>query len=126
MLAIIMYLLGSVWAGIFELSVCAGLITVVFISAISLSNTDKEDLPRLYEDAKRMAALPAVLIICGVILILIVAKTSFMLPAAVPAVEMADTFREIFWNQRQVDIWGQVIVVLTGALTVVALFKERE
>ena len=38
-----------------------------------------------------MAALPAVLIICGVILILIVAKTSFMLPAAGPAVEMADT-----------------------------------
>jgi len=126
MLAIIMYLLGSVWAGIFELSVCAGLVTVIFVSAISLSNTDKQDLAKLYEDAKRMSALPAILIICGVVLILIAAKTPFILPAAVPAAETADNFREIFWNHRQVDIWGQVIVVLTGALTVVALFKERE
>ncbi len=125
-LAMIMYLLGSVWAAIFELSVCSGLVTVIFISAISLSRTDKKDLPSLYEDRKRMAFLPAILIISGVVLVVMAASPKFMLPAAVPSADSVDTFREILWTQRQADIWGQVIVVLTGALTVVALFKERE
>jgi NADH-quinone oxidoreductase subunit J len=126
MLAIIMYTLDSVWAAIFELSVCSGLVTVIFISAISLSNTDKQDLAGLYEDTKRMALLPAILIISGVVLVLIAAASPAILPAAAPAAETVDTFREILWTHRQVDIWGQVIVVLAGALTVVALFKERE
>lgn len=126
MLAIIMYLLGSVWAAMFELSVCSGLITVIFISAISLSRTEKKDLPELYEDKKRMAFLPAVLIISGVVLIFIVASQIFWLPAAIPVTEVADTFRKVLWTNRQADIWGQVIVILTGALTVVALFKERD
>lgn len=126
MLAIVMYLLGSVWAAMFELSVCSGLITVIFISAISLSRTDRKDLDGLYENRKRMAFLPVVLILGGVALILIVTAHNFVLPAAVPVAGAVDTFREVLWTHRQADIWGQVIVVITGALTVVALFKERE
>ncbi|NLL18451.1 MAG: hypothetical protein GX262_05435 [Clostridia bacterium] len=126
MLGIIMYVLGSVWAAIFEISVCSGLITVIFISAISLSNTDKQDLAKLYEDKERMAFLPTVLIISGVTLLLVVTSPAFSLPAAVPVAEAADTLRETLWIHRQVDIWGQAMVIITGALTVVALFKERE
>lgn len=36
-LAIIFYQLNSPYAGVFELSVCAGLITVLFVSVISLT-----------------------------------------------------------------------------------------
>ncbi len=124
-LAVIMYQLDSIWAAMFELSVCSGLITVIFISAISLSRTDKEELEELYENKKRMAYLPAVLIISGVVLMLVVTSQNFSMPAAVPAV-VGDTFREVLWTHRQADLWGQIIVVITGALTVVALFKERE
>lgn len=126
MLAVIMYLLGSVWAAIFELSVCSGLVTVIFISAISLSNTDRKDLARLYEDKKRMVLLPLALIAGGIVLIFVVTMPVFNLPAIAQATETADTFREILWTHRQVDIWGQALVIITGALTVVALFKERE
>lgn len=126
LLAMIMYLLGSVWAAIFELSVCSGLVTVIFISAISLSRTDKKDLAALYEDRKRMAFLPAVLIISGVALVAMAASPKFAMPLSIPTADTVDTFREILWTHRQADIWGQVIVVLTGALTVVALFKERD
>lgn len=126
MLAVIMYVLGSVWAAMFELSVCSGLITVIFISAISLSKTEKKDLAKLYEDKKRMAFLPAVLIISGVVLVLAVILQSFLLPDVTPVTETAEVFRQVLWNYRQADIWGQVIVIIAGALTVVALFKERE
>lgn len=126
MMAVIMYLLGSVWAAIFELSVCSGLVTVIFISAISLSNTDRKDLAKLYEDKKRMVLLPLALIAGGIVLVFIVTLPVFSLPAIAQVTESADTFREILWTHRQVDIWGQVLVIITGALTVVALFKERE
>lgn len=126
MLAVIMYVLGSVWAAMFELSVCSGLITVIFISAISLSKTEKKDLAKLYEDKKRMAFLPVVLIISGVVLVLAVILQLFLLPDVTPVTETAEAFRQVLWNFRQADIWGQVIVIITGALTVVALFKERE
>lgn len=126
MLGIIMYALGSVWAAMFEISVCSGLVTVIFVSAISLSNTDKKDLAQLYEDKKRMAFLPAVLIIGGVALVLVAISPGVILPAAAPVTGVADSFREVLWTHRQADIWGQVIIILTGALTVAALFKERE
>ncbi len=126
MLAVIMYVLGSVWAAMFELSVCSGLITVIFISAISLSKTEKKDLAKLYEDKKRMAILPVVLITGGVVLVLAVILQLFLLPDVTPVTETAEAFRQVLWNFRQADIWGQVIVIITGALTVVALFKERE
>lgn len=125
-LAIIMYLFDSVWAAMFELSVCSGLITVIFISAISLTKADKKDLEELYENKKRMAYLPAVLIVSGVLLMLAVTSQNFSMPAANAAAGIADNFREVLWTHRQADIWGQIIVVITGALTVVALFKERE
>jgi NADH-quinone oxidoreductase subunit J len=125
-LGIIMYKLGAVWAAIFEISVCSGLVTVIFISAISLSNTDKEDLPKLYEDKKRMAFLPLVLIVSGVLLIVVAISSISSLPVVTPAAEVSDNFREILWNHRQADIWGQIIVLITGALAVAVLFKEGE
>lgn len=125
-LGIIMFQLNSVWAALFEISVCSGLVTVIFISAISLSNADKEDIEKRYEDKKRMAFLPAVLIISGVILIAAAILTGFS-PVAMPlVVNTVDNFRETLWNNRQANIWGQIIVMITGSVAVVVLFKERD
>jgi NADH-quinone oxidoreductase subunit J len=124
-LGIIMYELSSPWAALFEISVCSGLVTVIFISAISLSNTDKKDLEKLYEDKKRMAFLPAILIISGVALVAFAMSSGFSMPEISPAAEAADNFREILWNHRQADIWGQIIVIITGAIAVTVLFRER-
>ena len=44
-LSLIMFLLGAPLAAVFELSVCAGLITVVFISAVSMTRVrSKEEI----------------------------------------------------------------------------------
>jgi len=126
MLGVMMYELGSVWAALFEISVCSGLVTVIFVSAISLSNVDKKDIEKVYEDKKRMVFLPAVLILAGVALVVIAISTGVSLPSANPAAKAVDNFREILWNNRQVDIWGQIIVMLTGSVAVVVLFRERD
>ena len=39
---VLMYVLGAHTAAIFEVSVCSGLVTVIFISAVSLSNGDRQ------------------------------------------------------------------------------------
>jgi NADH-quinone oxidoreductase subunit J len=125
-LGMIMYELGGIWAALFEVSVCSGLVTVIFVSAISLSNMDKKELGKVFEDKKRMALLPYILIVGGVVLIAAALLVGDSLPAANQAVKSADDLREILWNNRQADIWGQIIVLLAGAVAVVVLFRERD
>lgn len=125
-LGVLMYVMGAVWTALFEVSVCSGLVTVIFVSAISLSNTDKSELGKLYEDRKRMSLLPVVLIAGGIILFAAAALQMFSMPATSTATTAANDFMEILWNNRQADIWGQMIVAITGSVAVVALFKERD
>ncbi|MEN6316249.1 MAG: hypothetical protein ABFD25_18620 [Clostridiaceae bacterium] len=125
-LGIIMYELGFIWAALFEISVCSGLVTVLFVSAISLSNTSKNELEKVYEDKKRMSLLPVILIISGVILVVIAMSSGFSLQPVNPAGKAGDNLREILWNNRQADIWGQIILMITGSVAVVVLFKERD
>jgi len=125
-LGVIMYELGGIWAALFEVSVCSGLVTVIFVSAISLSNMDKEELGKVFEDKKRMALLPYILIAAGAVLLAIVLAVGPLLPAVGQVVKPIGDLREILWNNRQADIWGQVIVLVTGAVAVVVLFRERD
>lgn len=125
-LGVILYKLGAIWAALFEVSVCSGLVTVILISAISLSNMDKEELPKVFEDKKRMALLPYILIAGGVVLVAVALLNGVTLPVGNSAANLAANLRGILWNNRQVDIWGQIIVLLTGAVAVVVLFRERD
>lgn len=126
MLGIIMYSLNSIWAALFEVSVCSGLVTVIFISAISLSHADKKDVEKQYADKKRMRYLPVILILSGVILTVTALAIGFSPVSPAPVAEVADNFREILWNHRQADVWGQIIIVITGSVSVVVLFRERD
>lgn len=125
-LGVLMYTMGSVWTALFEISVCSGLVTVIFVSAISLSNTDKSELGKVYEDKKRMSLLPVILIAGGILLFAAAALQLFSVPDTAAAATEANDFMEILWNNRQADIWGQMIVSITGSVAVVALFKERD
>lgn len=123
-LGIIMYILGATWAAVIEISVCSGLVTVIFISAISLSNMNKDDLRKQYNDKERMAYLPVILIVTGVILVVVALTTDFMLPANTTSLLLED-FREVLWNSRQIDIIGQIIAILIGGMAVVVLYRDN-
>lgn len=125
-LGIIMYEMGSVWAALIEISVCSGLVTVIFISAISLSNMEKKELEKVYEDKKRMSLLPLILIVSGAVLVIAAVALGGALPNAEHAVSTTGDLREILWNNRQADIWGQIIIMITGSAAVVVLFRERD
>jgi len=121
-LAVMMYLLGAEWAAVFEVSVCAGLVTVVFISSISLSNMRKEDVQKLYDDKARMAYLPYVLLFGGITVIAVAFTKDITLN--VIAQSVMEDFQSVFWDTRSADILGQITAILIGGIAVVVLLKE--
>jgi NADH-quinone oxidoreductase subunit J len=120
-LTIIMFHLDSPLAGVFELSVCAGLIPAIFISTIGLTaRTMPAELPSLRRDKlKRYGLLPVLLAIAAV------ALSQLVLPQVAETTVVHKSVRAVLWGQRQIDLIGQVVVLLAGAMGVVVLVKER-
>ena len=126
-LAIVMFLMDAPWAALFELSVCAGLVTAIFISAISMTTRERHSDANVKQYRSRFAALPFVLILSGVALIVVVFTTGFDIePVSAEVSIAAATFKEAFWETRQADILGQVFIILAGAFAVTILFKESD
>jgi NADH-quinone oxidoreductase subunit J len=121
-LSILMFQLASPMAAVFELSVCAGLISAIFISTISLTHrVTAEDLAiRLKERLHRFWLLPLILLIVGVAL----ASVHFALDVRPPALPVENDVRIVLWKTRHLDLLGQIAILLAGAFGVVALFKE--
>ena len=124
-ISIIMFRLASPLAAVFELSVCAGLITAVFISAISLMRplTHKETIALSKQRIKRYWYLPVIMIAAGLVLVRFTIPADFKIP---PEAATGLDVRSILWNSRPFDMLGQIIIVLAGALGIAILFKERK
>lgn len=120
----LMYLLGASRAAIFEISVCSGLVTVIIISAITLAHSDERNLPVHDMSKKRTKYLPVILIVSGAAIVISVLMTKFSIEET--GIISKSVFNEVFWNSRQADIWGQIIVLITGAFAVTVFFKERD
>ncbi len=121
---ILMFRLNSPLAAVFELSVCTGLITVVFVSTISLTKplTNKEIVELSKERNKRFGYLPILLIVISIALTFIRIRNNIIIP---PVTTPELDVRRVMWDMRQLDMLGQIIVVIIGALGVVILFEER-
>lgn len=125
-LGVLMYVLGAHWAAIFEISVCSGLVTVIFISAVSLSNGDNISSGKAGgEPPRSKVKLPVILIAVGAALMIAAGLTNFSVGA--PAANTsAASFDTVFWETRQADIFGQMVALVAGASAIVVFFKERE
>ena len=124
-ITILMFRLNSPLAAVFELSVCTGLITVIFVSTISLTKplTHKEITELSRDRIKRFWYLPVIVAVVGVGLILMKIKNN--LTPTTSASSLVQDVKSILWNFRQLDMFGQIIVLIIGALGVSILFEER-
>ena len=123
-LAIVMFRLDSPLAAVFELSVCAGLIPVLFISTISLTHpmSKQEMLQHVKARFRRFWYLPLLIVIVGVGLCLLKTKFNLNLPVS----ETDADVRDVLWNIKPLFLVGQIIVLLAGAFGVVILFKDSK
>lgn len=128
-LSIVMFVLKAPLAAVFELSVCAGLIPVIFISTISMTNIkSKEELEELKKERKkRFLPLPVLLIVIAAAVMFFMWPNivDFSWNYIVPA-SAAEKVKEILWNNRQIDLLGQIIIILAGVFGVIIFFKEIE
>jgi NADH-quinone oxidoreductase subunit J len=123
-LTMVMFRLHSPLAAVFELSVCAGLIPVIFVSAITLTHplTPKEVIQYMKERLNRFWYLPFIVLSVGIIFIFIHLK--FKMPLSVPEVDKDVRF--VLWHLRPLDLIGQILILLVGVFGILVLFKEKK
>lgn len=121
LLSIIMYRLNSPIAAVFELSVCAGLVSAIFLSIIGLTVplNQAEEAARDKARLRRFWVLPLLMVVVGIVL----SQLHVPLNIVQQAGPEADV-RNILWDHRNLDLLGQIVVLMGGAFGVVILFKE--
>lgn len=117
LLAVLFYLLGAPLVAVVELSVGAGLVTVLFAFAISIAGEDLSPLrslvPRLLAG---ILALAASLMIGGFSLSL----------APAPAAQLEPPVSVVVWDQRGLDILVQMVLIFAGVLGMLGLLAEAK
>ena len=127
-ISLLLFAYSAPLAGAFELSVCAGLITVLFISAISLVK-DSEDTTK--EKQVKFYIFPVILSIIAIISSIIIPSYFERLLNYVTLLPNPpeEKIGDIIWSRRSIDIIAQVILIAAGIFAVkhiFSYFKKRE
>jgi NADH:ubiquinone oxidoreductase subunit 6 (subunit J) len=114
-LSILFYKLGAQQVAVIELSVGAGLVTVLFVFAISIAGAETFDEKPLLPKALTWAL---VLLITGLFL-------WYVMPVeAIDRVASDPDVATVFWNQRGLDVIVQVVLIFSGVLGLLGLLAE--
>ncbi len=121
-LTVLLFSMDSPLAAVFELSVCAGLITVIFVSVISMT---KAAAPRDQKEAEPnhyLKYLP--LLATGAIVFCAMRYWLGDAPVAQATVTAGVDVRHALWDLRGTDVFAQLAVLFSGVSGVIVLFKE--
>lgn len=121
LVSIMMYLLGAYQIAVIELSVGAGLVTVLFVFAINIAGDEPiPDLSFIPKFLARIFVFIAIIIIGWQILPIL----------NLPININQDTgFQSIVWENRKADLYLQVVMVFAGVISMLRLlsgiYKDR-
>jgi NADH:ubiquinone oxidoreductase subunit 6 (subunit J) len=114
--AVVLFLLGSQEIAIIELNIGAGLVTVLFVFAISMAG---DESIRARPLVPRMLAAGL-----GVLLIVVLVTTLFMLSAPTTVEAAEGTLGTALWHQRSADLMLHVAIIYAGLLGVMGLISQ--
>ena len=119
---VLMFQLKAPMAAVFELSVCAGLIPAIFLSAITVTRriTPQAMVVETKEQIRKFWFLPVIIVMVGIALMQVHIPAIAVKLANVPEQDV----RHVLWNLRHLDLLGQIIILIGGAFGVVVLLKE--
>jgi NADH:ubiquinone oxidoreductase subunit 6 (subunit J) len=121
-LGIIFFRMNAPYAGVFEISVVAGLITVLFILTIALTKAEGD----VRESKAALIIFPLFFVAFLVVDVLVMKSLLSKVPALPATPETGGLkFGDVLWKQRTFDLVGQVLVILAGVFAVLALFRKR-
>jgi len=125
LVAWIIYRLGALEVAVVELSVGAGLVTVLFVFAINIAG-----------DVQQVVQKPAIPPLLGwVVVVAGLGLLGYMVLPALQGERFASTlafaagsiddFRKMVWETRSLDTLLQVVLIFSGVMAVVGLLGER-
>lgn len=115
--ACLLYALGAYEVAVIELSVGAGLVTVLFVFGISIAG----------EDAMGNPSLVPWSVAGGVALIAMGLVAWFALATAEPVAPVAEpSFSIMLWEQRGLDVLVQIGLIFAGVLGILGILAEKE
>jgi uncharacterized MnhB-related membrane protein len=111
-----LYLLGAYEVAVIELSVGAGLVTVLLVYALSVVGED------VFDPTSIVPKPLAFLLVAGIGGVVVwMAYPVVTQPNANGAVLLAD----VLWKQRALDVWVQVALIFSGVMGVLGLLSEK-
>ncbi len=115
LVSILLYELGARQVAVIELSVGAGLVTVLFVFAISVAGDD---------GLREGEALPRWLTV-GAVGALLVLLVGMALPLGEVDVNAGGfSIEAMLWDQRALDVLVQIVLIFTGVLCLLGLLAE--
>lgn len=120
--SIILFDFNAPWAAVFELSVCAGLITVLFIGAVSLVRSSEEGKTH---DRAYLRVLPLVLAAVAIAAWYYVPPFFENLAGWRRVVSPGGHIGTALWQLRKADVLGQVAILAAGVLVIKSIFPRK-
>jgi uncharacterized MnhB-related membrane protein len=115
--AILIYILGAPQVAVIELSVGAGLVTVLFVYAIGVAGEATRDLPSLIPKPLAWSLIILTIALLGWLI--------WPVHAASP-VSAGPSFTDVLWEGRALDVWVQIVLVFSGVLGILGLLADRK
>ncbi len=119
LLSIVFYLLGAHLVAVVELSVGAGLVTVLFAFAISVAGDDAIDMQPVIN-----RPLGIGIAVLFVLVLFFYAAQAGYTPAASP--ELESSLGEVLWQERGLDMLVQIVLIFSGVLGLLGLLAEAK
>lgn len=117
MTALLLYRLGAAEIAVIELSVGAGLVTVLFVFAINMIGDEQT---RTVPAVPRWVAWVLVLISFGLLAYINLPLLTSILPEGAGTANASTTI----WNDRLLDVLLQIVLVFSGVLGVISLIQD--
>ena len=118
LVSVLIFILGAPHIAVIELSVGAGLVTVLFVFAINIAGEEIADFKTVIP---LPVAITGVIIAVGLIITLILRSIGFIQFTPSDTIPSA-----ILWEDRYLDILLQIVLIFSGVLGVIGLLAANK
>ncbi len=113
----VIYKLGAMQVAVIELSVGAGLVTVLLVYALSVVGDDALDPSSIISKPMAFVVVALTISILGWM-----AYTRWAIVESTGSIVLAD----VLWQQRVLDVWIQIALIFSGVMGVLGLLSEQK
>jgi uncharacterized MnhB-related membrane protein len=112
----VLYLLGAAQVAVMELSVGAGLVTVLLVYAVSVVGDDAWDPASVIPKPLAFAIVGCVALFLGWMTFPAIQRT-----VNISSIDLVSTL----WQSRVLDVWIQIALIFSGVMGVLGLLSEQ-